>query len=183
MMSFHNTQNRDSLHQEVMQEGISLQQVLPYLSETIPIILAGIIFANSSIFREGNKIKIASELNMFSEFTDTAQNMNECALPILCHETGKIKSLPLAMLILNSAVSHVELSDSTEFYSCPHFFSRINVNNTYSALVYSSKCSRNICMTLRPGVFTQQPKEHYNNTQFFYHALPRALQRPPISVL
>lgn len=47
-----------------MQEGISLQQVLSYLFVTVPIILAGIIFINSSIFREGNKIKIASELNI-----------------------------------------------------------------------------------------------------------------------
>lgn len=63
-MSFHNTQHQDSLHQEAMQEGISLQQVLSYLFVTVPIILAGIIFINSSIFREGNKIKIASELNI-----------------------------------------------------------------------------------------------------------------------
>lgn len=163
-----------------MQEGISLQQVLSYLFVTVPIILAGIV--NSGIFREGNKTKIASELNIFRGFTDTAQNISECALSILCHETCKIKTLPLAMLKLNSALSHIELSDSTEFYSWPYFFLCINVNNTYSALVCSSKCSRNICMTLRPGVFTQQLMEHYNNTQLFYHALPRALQRSPISV-
>lgn len=108
--------------------------------------------------------------------------MNECALSILCHETCKRNTLPLAMLKLNSALSHVELSDSAVFYSCPHFFPCINVYNTNSAFFCSSKRSRNICMTLRPGVFTQQLKEHYNNTQFFYHALPRALQRPPISV-
>lgn len=50
-----------------MQEGISLQQVLSYLYVTVPVTLAGIIFTNSSIFREGKKIKTASELNIFMD--------------------------------------------------------------------------------------------------------------------
>lgn len=84
-----------------MQEGISLQQVLSYLFLTVPISLAGVIFTNSSIFREGKKIKIASELNIFKGSL-TRAHWHECALTIFCHETCKIKTLPLAMLKLNS---------------------------------------------------------------------------------
>lgn len=146
-----------------MQEGISLQQVLSYLFLTVPISLAGVIFTNSSIFREGKKIKIASELNIF-EGSLTRAHWHECALTIFCHETCKIKTLPLAMLKLNSPFLLLNYLIPQSFILGLTFFPAL-MSITHSALVCSSKCSGNLCMTLRPGVFTQQLKEHYNNTQ------------------
>jgi len=44
--------------------------------------------------------------------------MQKCAISILCHESYKIKALPLAMLKLNSALSWVE-------YQIPQNFSLV----------------------------------------------------------